>query len=285
MQENIGDKEPRKVSLVGYSEIALKGERWKLERLLARQVEMSLKRRGINAWVWRDQGRIIFEGHEGIGYVRRLPGVHHVSKAYELEKLEPERLVEEVVRLVRPKGRFAVRVRRADKRYPIKSNELASAIGERYVKMGFKVDLKNPESEIKVEIRNKVYLIFETVDGPGGLPYGSEGRVLVTYEDPVKGLIVASLLARRGAEIVLCKGSEEVEERLASVLPNPLLVKRCESLETDAEEVGAVAIASDKLEGDRLCPIEPCIIRETLRRALIITGLTEEEVKGKVCFL
>ena len=285
MQENYGEKEPRKVSIVGYAEIALKGERWKLERLLAKQIEMVLKRKGLRAKVWRDQGRIIFEGHEGIEYVRRLPGVHHVSKAYELEKLEPSRLIEEVVRLVRPKGTFAVRVRRADKRYPMRSNELASAIGERLVKMGYKVGLKNPESEIKLEIRDKVYLILETVEGPGGLPYGSEGRVLVTYKDPVRGLIVASLLARRGAEVVLCKGSEEVEERLASVLPYPLLVKRCGRLEADAEEVGAVAVASDELKGEALCPIEPCIIRETLRKALIIAGLREEEVKGKICYL
>ncbi len=285
MQKDNGEKGAKEVSVVAYAEIALKGERWKLEKMLAKQVKYVLDRYGISARVWRDQGRIIFEGHDGVEYVRRLPGVHHVSKAYMIEKVQPEELVKLVTSLVKPKGTFAVRVRRADKRYPLKSNEIASLVGEAYVNMGYKVDLKNPESEIRIEIRDKIYVIFETLEGPGGLPYGSEGRVLVKYEDPIRGIIVSSLLARRGAELVLCKGAEWVEERLASVLPNPLLVKRCKDLAKDAEEVGAIAIASDKLEGDYLCPIEPCIIKETLRKALIIAGITEEEVKGKICYL
>jgi tRNA uracil 4-sulfurtransferase len=65
----------------------------------------------------------------------------------------------------------------------------------------FKVDLETPDIEVFVEVRDdKSYLYAETLQGPGGLPVGSQGRVLVLLKD-LHSLIAAWLMMKRGCTI------------------------------------------------------------------------------------
>ncbi len=242
----------RPVLLIAYSEIALKGKkRHLMERTLRKHVYMKLTRWGIKRKVFLDQGRIVVWGGGPIS-IRRMPGVHHVIRALALEKVEPERLAETVAGLVKVEGKFAVRVRRADKRYPLNSVQLASLIGS---KIEGEVDLKNPDTEVFVEIRDLIYVYTnkDVYDGVGGLPYGVEGRV---YVDSNEVLLTSALLARRGAEVIPSKPVEGLE-RLNEALPYPLVVLR--------ERPPGVPSSSELFELD-------CVPTTTLRRVRLMLG-------------
>ena len=70
-------------------------------------------------------------------------------------------------------GTFKVECRRSDKSFFMNSYQIESELGgvvlDRYPDM--KVKVKNPEKELRVEVREKVYMYTSPVPGPGGL-YG-----------------------------------------------------------------------------------------------------------------
>ncbi len=254
-----------RVTLVAYAEIALKGKkRGSMERLLKNQVSKFLYKRGLRIPTELEYGRIAILG-EAPADLRRMPGVHHLIYAYELPKLPPRELAEEVAKLFPKLSEFAVRVKRADKNYPMKSNELASLIGSL---IEGDVDLSSPQVTLFVEIRNRVYVYTskDVLEGVGGLPYGSEGRAYVEVGGE-EGLLAAALMARRGVEVVLREPMDGVEN-LVEALPKPLSI--CKE---PFEPVVGVSKGS-------LIVTRPCVLRRTLEKARL---LLNRRLEWKVC--
>jgi len=83
-----------------------------------------------------------------------------------------------------------------------------------------RVDLTQPDLEFHVEVRNqRAYLFHEKVNGPGGLPVGSEGLVVAVLEDEAS-LLAAWLVMRRGADVaplVFGKLPTRLEQRLVTL--------------------------------------------------------------------
>jgi thiamine biosynthesis protein ThiI len=78
---------------------------------------------------------------------------------------------------------------------------------------GIKVDVHNPDKEIFVEIRDSTAYVFsDYLPGPGGLPMGSQGRVLVVLEEE-KDAVAAWLIMKRGCKAIAVgkEGSAPVE--------------------------------------------------------------------------
>ncbi len=102
---------------------------------------------------------------------------------------------------------FAVRARRSGG-HPYTSMELArevgSAIWEANKAANPSVNLKNPDVEFFVEVRDRsAYLFMDVMPGPGGLPIGTQGVVaacLRTEEDAV----AAWLMMKRGCYLDVC---------------------------------------------------------------------------------
>ncbi|ALU12359.1 hypothetical protein EYM_02780 [Ignicoccus islandicus DSM 13165] len=254
-----------KVTLVAYSEIALKGKkRGQMESLLRNQVAKFLHRRGFRAKVELEYGRILVRG-EAPKDLRRMPGVHHLIYALVLPKLPPTELVEEVSSLYPKLDQFAVRVRRADKAYPMKSNELAALIGS---KIEGNVNLSSPKVTLYVEIRNEVYVYTsrDVVEGVGGLPYGSEGTAYVDVTGE-EGLLAAALMARRGVEVVLREPMDGVEE-LARALPKPLVISRDKFEPIVGVSKGTIIVT------------RPCVLRKTLEKVRL---LLNRHVSWRIC--
>jgi thiamine biosynthesis protein ThiI len=66
-----------------------------------------------------------------------------------------------------------------------------------------KVDLTNPDFAVSLDIRdNRCYMHTESVGGPGGLPLGSQGRVICLISDR-NSFISAWLMMRRGCRVIL----------------------------------------------------------------------------------
>jgi len=95
---------------------------------------------------------------------------------------------------------FAVRVKRADKTFPLTSQELEREIGRQIVAMtGATVDLKKPTVELLFRVyTDHIALIGPKVVGVGGLPVGVTGRVLTLLSGGIDSAVAAWLIMRRG---------------------------------------------------------------------------------------
>lgn len=132
----------------------------------------------------------------------RVFGIHRVSAVLEVEEQSFDQLVEVATEVGAPQvvdRSFAVRVRRRGKQ-PWQSPDLAAAIGERLLPHARKVDLKHPESEVKVEAYGDVaYMVERSWDGPGGLPLGTQGRCISMLSGGYDSPVATWMLMRRGS--------------------------------------------------------------------------------------
>jgi len=103
-----------------------------------------------------------------------------------------------------PKLTFAVGARRVGT-HEFTSQDVREGLGERiYEELHLKVDLSNPEQSIYVEVRNdKAYLLTRTVPGVGGMPSGTQGKVVCTVSTGLDSPIAAYKVMKRGALPIL----------------------------------------------------------------------------------
>ncbi|HKJ66977.1 MAG TPA: tRNA uracil 4-sulfurtransferase ThiI [bacterium] len=98
-------------------------------------------------------------------------------------------------------GSFCVRVNRADKTFPSTSPDLERQFGTALIEQTRwqNVDLENPDRTYHVDIyTDGIYFYAEKISGPGGLPVGVTGRVLVLLSGGIDSPVAAYLAAKRG---------------------------------------------------------------------------------------
>ena len=204
----------KKVLLVKYGEIALrKGNRPLFERGLAKTIERQIKDKAVR--VSREQGRLLVEDSRGdidlecVEKIRRIFGIAAICISIKLEDNSIEMLKEAAVRTIGDKDSetfetFKVETKRSDKQYPMQSREISSAVGEAVLLQypDLKVDVRNPDTIIWVEIRNFAYVYTEIIKCESGLPYGSSGKGVLLLSGGIDSPVAGYLMARRGMEIV-----------------------------------------------------------------------------------
>jgi thiamine biosynthesis protein ThiI len=95
---------------------------------------------------------------------------------------------------------FRIDTRRADKTFPLTSVEINKRVGA-YVKdrSQARVDLEKAELTCWIEIVEKYALIYvERIPGPGGLPVGSSGKVVVLLSGGIDSPVAAWKMMKRG---------------------------------------------------------------------------------------
>jgi len=135
---------------------------------------------------------------------------------------------------------FAIRARRAGT-HPYTSQDVGREAGSAVWNAvpGLRVDLTNPDREIFIEVReNKAYLFHEVLQGPGGLPLGTQGRAVALVETE-RDLAAAWLLMRRGARTTIATTGEESMAAPLRRWDVRLKVQRIEALADLAEVVRA----------------------------------------------
>ena len=194
-----------------YGEIGIKSPkiRSRFERKLVKNIKATFK-----CDVERNQGRIyIFpdDFDEGIEKLNRVFGVVSYSPAISTHCTYEEidetlgSYVEDLISegFLDENTKFAIKCRRVGT-HDFTSQEMAAHCGGvvRDIILA-PVDLTNPDLTIFVEIReDKAFIFHEKVKGPGGLPLGTQGKVVVLLSSGIDSPVAAYLMMKRGCEVV-----------------------------------------------------------------------------------
>ncbi len=127
-------------------------------------------------------------------------GIVRVHRAVRVRK-DPDAAAAAAVELTAgAAGTFAIRARRRDKRFQMRSIELAAYIGTQVRQAhGLGVDLSHPDTEVFVEVdQQEVFVFTSAMPGQGGLPVGMSGRALVLMSGGIDSPVAAYRMMRRG---------------------------------------------------------------------------------------
>lgn len=201
--------------LIKYAEIGTKGKnRYLFEDALIKQIRHALKKVEGEFTVSKESGRIYAEAQGSYDYedavaaLRKVFGIASICPMVQIEEKDFENLKREVVSYidqVYPDKQFTFKVdsRRADKNYPVPSEQMNRDLGEAiltaYPQM--KVDVHHPQVYVKVEVRNKVNLYSEMIKGPGGMPVGTNGKSMLLLSGGIDSPVAGYMIAKRGVKI------------------------------------------------------------------------------------
>ena len=103
---------------------------------------------------------------------------------------------------MRPKKTFAIKCRRVGK-HNYSSQQIAGYCGSVVIKKtNAPVNLSNPDFTLYVEIRDdKTYLYHEKIQCLGGLPVGTQGRVLVLVSSGIDSPVAVYSMLKRGCSV------------------------------------------------------------------------------------
>jgi thiamine biosynthesis protein ThiI len=99
---------------------------------------------------------------------------------------------------------FKVTVRRVNKSFPYDSQEMNKLIGGFVLRAipGLKVDVNNPDVELKVELREEQALIYSQVwQGAGGFPLGTNGKAMLMLSGGIDSPVAGYLALRQGLKL------------------------------------------------------------------------------------
>ena len=122
---------------------------------------------------------------------KNMESIAALAREYLPEKLQGKRT-------------FKVEGKRSDKRFPLGSIEISKEIGGVILSCvrGIKVDVKNPEVTVTVEVRDEhAYIRAGQEPGAGGLPIRSAGRGLLLLSGGIDSPVAGCMMAKRGLEI------------------------------------------------------------------------------------
>ena len=201
--------------LIKYGEIGVKGRnRWLFEDALVSQIRTALSRIEGDFRAYKEQGRIYvecdgnFDGEEVVAALKRVFGIVGICPVMTTDEAELEKIKEDAVRFLENTEKthdqtFKVVTRRARKSYPVPSMEVSSEVGgailDSFPQM--RVDVHEPQLELHIEIRDKVYFYSRTIPGPGGMPVGTNGRAMLLLSGGIDSPVAGYMIAKRGVRI------------------------------------------------------------------------------------
>ncbi len=201
--------------LIKYAEIGVKGKnRYLFEDALVKQIHHRLKNLEGKFEVTKEAGRIYAEASENFDYDEVIDALQHVfgivgiCPMVQIEDNGYEDLKAQVVKYIDDAYEdkhftFKVVARRANKQYPVVSDQINRDLGE-VILNAFpetKVNVHTPDVLLRVEVRHKINIFSETIPGPGGMPIGTAGRAMLLLSGGIDSPVAGWMIAKRGVTI------------------------------------------------------------------------------------
>jgi tRNA uracil 4-sulfurtransferase len=198
--------------LIRYGEISTKGRnRNKFVDKLRKSIRIALAPfPKIKIEAGRDRMYVLLNGEnaqEISKVLKGIFGIQSLSPAIKVEKdieMMKEKALELVTSLYKEGQTFKITAKRSDKTFELDTDGINQTFGAHLLThiSGIKVDVKNPDINLKIEIRPEaVYLSCETILGAGGLPVGSSGKAMLMLSGGIDSPVAGYLTMKRGVEI------------------------------------------------------------------------------------
>ncbi len=212
---------PMRCVIIRYGEISLKGlNRRTFENALCRNIKAALGRARVpHGDIIRQFGRILIERCEDPAPLATVFGIVSYSSA---TRCEPT--MDAIIRTALPfvsdlkaPRTFRVTAQRSQKTGP-SSDDIARAVGQAIRDAtGAPVKLRGFDVEIGIEMfLDSAFVFTQRIDGPGGLPAGTAGKILARVGDD-RSVTAALTIARRGPEMVIIRGAELSDENARTI--------------------------------------------------------------------
>lgn len=201
--------------VVHYHELWLKGRN---RRFFVSKLAEAL-RAGLEgipiAKIERPEDRFVVRLGEGAPVEQALERIERISGVanYAIAR-DAERNLESLCRVAWEEIRglefetFAVRVKRSDKSFPMRTMEIEAAVGKylaehlREAGRNARVKLNEPDVTCRIEITSGPALVYaRKIQGPGGLPANTAGRMLCLLSGGFDSAVAAHQMMKRGAHL------------------------------------------------------------------------------------
>lgn len=199
----------KKVIIIKYGELSTKKDN--INYFLSSLKENIISKIGDDASIVFDRGRMFIYPIKNnydviLSKLSFVFGIHEIDLGYEIENNSLELIENTLKELILDKEfkTFKVETKRSYKKYHMNSMEVSRYLGGVVLKTlkDVRVDVKNPECLINVEIRSdKAYIYFEKTMGIGGYPVGSLGKGLLMLSGGIDSPVAGYLALKRGVRI------------------------------------------------------------------------------------
>ena len=203
----------KEILLCKYGEIVLKGlNKGQFESVMIKEIRRRVEKCG-GGKVTRAQSTVYIDPNDNvdidelIALLQKVFGLASICRAAVVEK-DMDAIMAAAKEYLPEKLRgyktFRADAKRADKRFPLKSPEIAAQIGGAVLSSvpGIKVSLNEPEINVMVEIREEyAYIHAGAYKGAGGMPVGTAGRALLLLSGGIDSPVAGYMMAKRGARV------------------------------------------------------------------------------------
>ena len=199
----------KELIMVRYGELSTKGKnRQDFINKLADNIKRMLKKfEALTYEVRRDHIYIHLNGEdydEIAKLLKEVSGASSFSLVYKVPN-DIEAMKEACLTLALEEGgkTFKMKARRAEKIFPMVSDEINRAIASHILKNSdYKVDVHHPDVLISLIVRqNETYIYTSEVKGAGGYPLGIAGKGLMMMSGGIDSPVAAYLMMKRGIKL------------------------------------------------------------------------------------
>lgn len=199
----------KRLILVRYGEIILKGmNRPVFENMLVKNIRKALEDECPLKIHWA-QATIYIEPEDDscvesiVEKLKKVFGIVSIVVAYQGKKDIDDLtniIIDNFSKELKSASTFKVIAKRSDKKFHMQSPEICQEVGGRILEKfpNLTVDVKNPEVNVYVEIREEGYVHLDRINGAGGMPSGSNGKAMLLLSGGIDSPVAGYMIGKRG---------------------------------------------------------------------------------------
>ena len=198
--------------LIRYGELSTKGRN---KKMFTQKLASNIKKALVDfpqVKVIPDYDFMYLDLHEApeeavIQKVKPIFGIQSISPVYIVEKdMEvAKKVVLDLLSQEDLEGKtFKIMTKRSDHTFEMDTNQINLFLGDAVLEAfpDIKVQLKQPDIRVRIDVRREHLMVsLKTIQGAGGLPVGTSGRVMLMLSGGIDSPVAGYLAMKRGMEI------------------------------------------------------------------------------------